>query len=521
MATERRAPDGTAGNALLAVIVPELFLLSGLLIPARMVVPMHAAVTAVLPVLLLAVGSVGYAVDRFLTRERIPGFIAKLREGILVLAGSILLVWGLLRLSASDGRMTFLDAASTFDFWTVLILVSSQWLFTSAVYRSFRIRSAFLAAITRQGEEHLAEAYRDFADEAGDAAAALRRLRRMVAFFAVWNILLALIVEWILRVRLGWGEELFLALTLLLYLIVLKLLRDRAFEQSLLADGILLHDAERLIADAGAIILMAVSLVASILFALLPPALPESLIGALLAWIGGLFRGSPHAMAAPPPPPQLQPNFAPPEALRRLGTAMPSHPSQFLADLLRVLGWCLLGALIAAVIWLLVAPLFRARPPKGRLLSRLAQSLSRAVRGGLAGLAAWIRGIVSAMHSVGDVRWGEGRMRAIVERASSERSGRTGHQGLGAGSTHRFLRAFLKVIRWGERRGVAWSPSDGPLEYVRMVGSRTPESLPLLVDVALLYERQLYSPRPLPPEAVSEYYQKIRGVLRNERKIER
>jgi len=57
----------------------------------------------------------------------------------------------------------------------------------------------------------------------------------------------------------------------------------------------------------------------------------------------------------------------------------------------------------------------------------------------------------------------------------------------------RAVREFLRLARWGERMGVAYRGSQGPLEYARALEARAPAKAPALEAAARLFEELVYA----------------------------
>ena len=79
----------------------------------------------------------------------------------------------------------------------------------------------------------------------------------------------------------------------------------------------------------------------------------------------------------------------------------------------------------------------------------------------------------------------------------------------------REIKTFVKVIRWGERRGVEYRRSLGPGEYAVSLGTSAPEVSGELVRLADILEELLFSGREIAPRRTEEYFEAARLVLRH------
>jgi hypothetical protein len=55
------------------------------------------------------------------------------------------------------------------------------------------------------------------------------------------------------------------------------------------------------------------------------------------------------------------------------------------------------------------------------------------------------------------------------------------------------VREFVRIVHWGERRGVAFEPSEGPIEYASRLAAAVPARGPDLAAAAAAFARIAYS----------------------------
>jgi hypothetical protein len=391
-----------------------------------------------------------------------------------------------------------------------LLLIATQWLFSAAIYRALDRRALFRESVERWGHGDPAAAYRSFADEAGEALAAVRRIRRIVRFFAVWSIAMLILVEWILRRPFPVWEEVLLGAALLVELAVMKPLGAWEEEQTLMGEGIRMNESERLVGNASALLLAVPCLALAVLLGLAPALLPDSLIAAFFHWLASLFNHPVRAVGPPPPPPAAPAFPTRPEILQKLAGGPPPAPSLLLQEILRFIGRALLVLLGLATLWFLIHPLIRGRRGAGRTPFDLIASIPRRLRLLLSALLEWMRSLGAAVRASGDVEGVKG-LRAMIARVGRARGRRAPAP---SASARRFVRSFFRLVRWAEGKGVPFSGSFGPLEYARLICAHIPEAGPAAEGVALLFERNQYSGVPLSGQALSAYYEGIRTVMK-------
>jgi hypothetical protein len=109
------------------------------------------------------------------------------------------------------------------------------------------------------------------------------------------------------------------------------------------------------------------------------------------------------------------------------------------------------------------------------------------------------------------------RIRSILQSKSGD--GEVGRKRSGPAFLRRMglpkeLKAFLRVIKWGEKQGVGFRATLGPAEYADMVVKKAPEAGENLRRAALLLEVYLFSAEGLSEELASQYYENIELALK-------
>ena len=97
------------------------------------------------------------------------------------------------------------------------------------------------------------------------------------------------------------------------------------------------------------------------------------------------------------------------------------------------------------------------------------------------------------------------------ERRDTEKISRAARRKL-----NQVIKDFVRLINWGEKRGVSFEKHIGPLAYATMLCETVPEQKELLVEVGDLFEEIVYSRHAI-EQKTTEYQKKIKTVLRHRR----
>lgn len=501
---------------LIVVAAPVVFVVFGLFVPTARALGEPVGAQLLFSLLFGVVGAAVYLAERRFHRTRVSGAAVRIREFVVLVFAVALIEWGLL------GTMPSLLLARPL-FWIGEVAALIVFAFVTGLQSQLGRREFFFGAVRRAVKSHTGEAAqggivmaaaRDFGIEAGEAEDGMRRVRRWLIFFVVWFIGLLVVTAWVLRIA-GEGEQLLIAGSSAVVIAAIIALGRMGEEHDLVMSGLLPSPRG---SSLGLFILAPLFLLSAALALVLatrPAPISDATLAAIGAWIAWLFSliPSPKRHSAPPPPSHHPAAPIRPPSFAQLHKLPQAHTSQLLHTILVYAGWTILALLVAGFIWLLISPLFRMQYRRGSL----ARSLRNAIRGLLASFRRALARLREATASVGGLR-GEERPaaldRADDERGEPRRRRRRGglFGALFGGPNRRFARAFLRLAKWGEQRGVPFSRSTGPREYVELVGERLPELRGELSEIALLFERHLFSPRPLTAEQMADYYSKISEV---------
>jgi len=76
------------------------------------------------------------------------------------------------------------------------------------------------------------------------------------------------------------------------------------------------------------------------------------------------------------------------------------------------------------------------------------------------------------------------------------------------------LRAYVRLIRWGQRQGARFRPAIAPREYLALVAGHRPERARMLAEAGEILEESLYSPRRARRERVQRYLRIVKELVR-------
>jgi hypothetical protein len=458
-------------------------------------------------VLLLA-GTAEAVSANFLQRERLGGFGARMRELVLVLAGSGALLW---LLSGRPFRGEFSPVA--FEVLWPMFLAGVQWFLTLFVHTTLRERELFLSLVEGKEASALKLAAREASGEAGGSAEGLAKLRLMVVIFEA-VVLVFLVLAYVARGGAGgwWvpvavGHEAIGVFTM-------SLLAAFTHEQELLAAGIP-AETRRLGSNAASSAAgLGVLFTAAIALAGARPVLPLSILAAILDAINRFFTVDRGPVRLPEARSPASGDTG--SGMREMLEALAARETPaWIAAAVKVLGWVLAAGAAAVALYFLLRPLAtRDTRSMLRALHPFA-ALRRALRR-VAAIAAGLPRAFAAWLRAG----GREAVRVLQAATASGFGSATGASGgvwkgrRGAGSrVPRSVREFVRIVRWGERRGVRFDRAEGPGEYASRLAAAVPARGPDLAAAAAAFERIAYAGTAA-PSAERELSTLVRAIVR-------
>jgi hypothetical protein len=485
-------------HPLMAIVIPLLSLLS--LDPlARALAPFLPSPPVLIYPFLLVTALEEAVMGNILFKER-ASLWARLRELLLVLIAALLCL--------------FLAERSMH--WKVLYplaLVLVQWLSSAAIHSNLREREILLSALAGKREGALAHELRDSSLQAAVALRSMNNVKGLVLFYQgfLFCLLLAAAIRGVaLGPWIRWAAFL-QAVCGLSCLGVINLFIEN---QLLLGEGIAVPlQAEK----RRALFLLSLMIVAVLLVFLAKretSLLPLSVLLGFLKWLVSLFR-----IKADPRWVQWLQTVA--EERRRYYELLlslrpsPSGPAYLLLLLiLEILRRVLITAVAVALFLFLTAPLFSDSFMQSLRELRPFAFLRRKLRAFAFACLRLLRALLNWWRSLG-------REKRVL---SAER---TPLRGKHRGSRHeqriglrkraqmsRVLKAFLRLLKWGERKGVRYFPSNAPREYALRLEAAIPGSVSTITPVIEILEEVLFSPRLVAAQRLDRYFRLIRSLPR-------
>lgn len=487
----------------LAVSVPLAFLVLATEL-ARAVLRIPLSPFAYLFVLLAGIEEV--VTGNILFEERV-GSLDRVREPfyLLAAAGLVLLLFERGPLLARPAGMLRPEIV----YLGVLILL--EWVIGWRIHQGLRDRELLEAAFENKEGTALQGVLRDNAELARAAIAAVPQVKQTI--FVFQGLAFAAVVAlFAAGVRIPAATTALFLLHALGGIAAVAVLNNAAEDQLLSAEGVSLPPFYRRRRLIYVLAIIAAAVLAVALYARRTSLLPLDLFEPLLAWLARLFDRRRQMRPFPMPSPGARrPEI---DLLRRLNLedTGPSALLELLRFLLRVIGNVVRVILLAALAYFLIAPL--ASPTlrrRVRALRPLAFARDQ-VRRLLRVLADMVRDILGWLR-----RPAGGRPR---ERTGSRRSWhrrlRLRRRGLfKAWEMGTVLRAYVRLLRWGERQGVRFRLPIAPREYLDLVARARPEQAAALGEAGAILEESLYSPRRAGRERIQRYLRIVREVVRS------
>ncbi len=487
----------------LAVWVPlSFFILATEL--ARCVVRIPLSPFAYLFVLLA--GIEGVVTGNVLFEERLGSF-DRIREPFYLLAvvGLALLVFERGPLLERPARLLRPEIV----YLGALVLL--EWVICWRIHNGLRDRELLEAAFeTRQGAS-LQSALRDNSELARAAIAAVPQVKQTIFVFQVLAFA-AVIALFAAGVRIPTATTVLFLLHAVGGVVAIAVLNNAAEDQLLSAEGVSLTPFYRRRRQIYVLAILATAVVAVALYARSSSLLPLDLFEPLLAWLARLFDRKRELRPYRPPTPGMgRPEL---DLLRqlRLDSSGPSPLLELLRFLLRVIWNVIRLLLLALLAYFLIAPLvsptLRRRVRALRPLAFVREQLRRLMRAlseMLRDIAAWLRRPAGAR-----ARAKTGRRRSWHRRLRFQRRGLFKRWEMGT-----VLRAYVRLLRWGERQGVRFRAPIAPREYLGLVARVRPECAAELGEAGQILEESLYSPRRAGRDRIQRYLRIVKELVRS------
>jgi hypothetical protein len=246
------------------------------------------------------------------------------------------------------------------------------------------------------------------------------------------------------------------------------------------------------------------------------PPMPSSILANFMAWLREKLTLKPVEITTEAP--QLEFSNIQDEAPKLPSTLLEGEIRQRNENLQNIIRTIIIALLIGipgvAFLIALIAPLFRRSGGKVHPLvsvwkwfSRFSASVASAIRNMRSSFRKFKKRS-KIRRSLLDNLFGGGRS----EEEEEDRDRRPGF--FRRLTLAKNIKTFLRLIRWGEKHGARFAAYLGPKEYLDDVGLKVPDIRQTLMEIAELFEEQLFSTHEITDEKNSAYYSKVRTVLK-------
>ena len=500
-------------HPLLSIFIPFWFLLTLVLTMLGGIITHygHTVFPPMFPVLLLLAGASESLVGNLLYKEKIASILPRLREILFVLlfgAFFILLLNGdLIRKDVNFGRVRF---------WFPFSLIGIQWFLSLYVHQKLRLRENYLRFFNGKEEKDTKTIYQTHSHESSDSAKALGNLKAFIIGLNIGAFFLLIIVLWGFQIQLRGFSPVILVLFFVGSIIMLATLNTWGELQFIMMNGHQIEIRQRRF-RMGLLLVLAVA----VCMVMIPVSgkhqlLPSSYLSSLFEWLQSLGQFN-SAMDSRPVGSTINSRPMGSEqnaALQQLGG---EYEESAISAFLKLAGKVVLVGLGVGVVFFLVLPFFRGNKVEIHPLL-WTKTAAKAMAKGLQSFFASLRHAINQGISKQRQRFWE-RKRTASKRGLGQHSSEVQSVKRAAGRKERrrqgkILKSFFRFTKWGEKKGVPFRTSMGPMEYASRIRPNTPEMAAICVEIAKLFEEVVYSRHGVSENLRTAYFEKIKRIVK-------
>jgi hypothetical protein len=399
--------------------------------------------------------------------------------------------------------------------WLPVVVMAIQWNLSYFIHQRLRTREIFYRFFRGKRRHEIKDTYQSFAHESSESLQGVRSIRKLVIALQTITFVIYAVLGWGFRSPLTAADRLMVLIFYAFSFIALAALNGMHEVQFILMDGYVVPRRQRRFRLA--VVLLFFVVIAAIAAPLTgrEPLLPSSYLAAVFEWLQGLGSRADRPERVESPELRLtRPDSRMPDVGRALGEI---EGGVDLSWLTKIIGWALLGALVLGAAVFLFSPFLRVSGGKLRPRERIA-ALFAAIGKGLERVRIAIRDFVEARRGRRKVRlWKRASARvrgvrgsvtgAAEQAARMRRRERRAH--------NRTLKTFMRFAKWGERQGVSFRTTRGPLEYACDVGAAAPESAAACREIAAMFEEVMYSQHDITEGFRSDLQEKVKRVTKS------
>ncbi|HEB11352.1 MAG TPA: DUF4129 domain-containing protein [Spirochaetales bacterium] len=492
-------------HPLLSIFIPLLFLLT-LDSFLQSLIPRLSAPMPLLALLLLSVGLEEALAGNIFFKERVSSFV-RLRELILILLVMISILFAVYRIPLRPVNML------RPEFLYPLFLILLQWLLSLALHTRLRERELLWSAIAGKRGSRQIKALRDSSFQASYAIKGIKEVQGAIILFQVVIFVLVILTIALSKALSASSMVLVIlhAFSGLLFIGVLNLFIEG---QGHLGNGLIIPsrmEQKRLIYIA---VVLGVCLAMVLLAARDASLLPLSWLLAFLSKLAQLFKYNPNHQVVERFRNMIPRSRQPLQfLLSAWGEAR--QPSLLLKLILELIKQLVRVIAFTALFFFLVAPLFSNYFLKWVRQLRPLALLWEKVRTSLLYLRRVSRRFVCWFKTLGTRRKltaGEEKVLKMHPFVYSERSRRPGlRKKLQMG---RVLKAFARLLKWGQRSGVPFFPANTPQEYTGRLAATVPDTEPSLGFIVQVFEEVMFSTHLVERDRITRYLRAVYDLCR-------
>ncbi len=466
------------------------------------------------PLILFLAGASETITGNLLQKERVTGIVPRLRELVLVLIVSFVLIL------LFFGDLTSGDISlARGNIWLSLIVVALQWIFTLRIHTRLRDRELFLGFFENKEPRTFPEIYSTHNHEGGSAFEGLRSVRKLVFSFIAVGFLILVIMTWGVQLELSATGRLLVYFFFASFFLVLSILGRYMDMLRTLADGHMpgLRQTRQKNATMVLVLIAATLLALPIVGA--DPWLPVRHLTGVWEWLVEVLTLDRAPMVVEPPEIEETITEAPLPEMTPLQGVVGTRDENVVADIARYLLYGAIGLLGAGFLVFLIMPVLRLRDSQTNLFQAAGQAMRNALASIARGWGAFVAALRNGLKHGRRVGATLRRVREQAKAASEAREAAAARRPRVSKEERKLhnqvLKSFMKFVRWAGRHDVVFNTSIGPREFSEMVAVKVPERADDFIELAELFEEIVYSPHETGSELQARYHDKVTAVVKS------
>jgi hypothetical protein len=434
------------------------------------------------------------------------GGMARLRELVYLIIVVLIVVLILQKGNLAERWQSLIKIQNLY----MILLVPVQWLVSFVIHRALREREILLISLKGIRGDELRSTLRQNSEMVIEAMSGLKKVKLFIIFFQT-IVFILLILYFVLGTQISGLAVIFLVLHAAAGIIFTIVINNAVEDQLLSGEGVVvgpLYRRRRFILALSVLFLVVLLI---FFFARSTSLLPLSLFQPLLDWLAR----RPSREASPPVYQRKSPEQGMGDMLKTLGEMGQAEPNKFFRILFFILGRILLGVVVTAVIYFLISP-FLSRYFRGRLkMFRPAEVLWRKINAFLSYLGRLVEDFWTWLKRSGSFHAQSRKLEREARRWKQLKNRQPGW--LKKLEMGRILKGFLKLMRWGQKKGVLYKKHMGPAEYTGMLSDTVPPQREALTEAVDIMEEALFSSDLLKRGKLARYLFLVKRIVKEKK----